>query len=68
MSEPLPPAEVCIECRSGTYEDIIEDYILHRKNGDQLRITNLYQKKCNQCGHLVLPWSSAERIDLEASK
>jgi len=57
------PRGVCTQCHEGTYQNMTKDYTVHLRDGDQCTIANLAQRKCNQCGHVVLPWPSALRVD-----
>ena len=57
------PRGVCTQCHEGTYQNMTKDYTVHLRDGDQCTIANLAQRKCNQCGHVVLPWASALRVD-----
>lgn len=58
-----PSADLCTQCHEGKYQSVTKDYTLELRDGDQCTIANLAQIKCNQCGHLVLPWSSVLRVD-----
>jgi YgiT-type zinc finger domain-containing protein len=58
-----PSADLCTQCHEGKYQSVTKDYTLELRDGDQCTIANLAQIKCNQCGHLVLPWASALRVD-----
>ena len=55
-SQPHPLIK-CIEC-DGQYVDCVEDY----KLGEEI-IPNLLLRKCNKCGHDILPWQSVEVVD-----
>ena len=57
------PRGVCTQCHEGTYQNMTKDYTVRLRDGDQCTIANLAQRKCNQCGHVVLPWASALRVD-----
>ena len=57
------PRGVCTQCHEGTYQNMTKDYTVHLRDGDQCTIANLAQRRCNQCGHVVLPWASALRVD-----
>lgn len=57
------PRGVCTQCQEGTYQNMTKDYTVHLRDGDHCTIANLAQRKCNQCGHVVLPWPSALRVD-----
>jgi YgiT-type zinc finger domain-containing protein len=62
ISQPAP-ADLCAQCHEGTYQSMTKDYTVELRDGDQCTIANLAQRKCNQCGHLVLPWPSVQRVD-----
>ena len=53
-----PPANLCAGCWRGTYTDIIQDYQI----GDII-IKDLELRKCSECGHVILPSSSVEKVD-----
>ena len=53
-----PPANLCAGCWRGTYADIIQDYQI----GDII-IKDLELRKCSECGHVILPSSSVEKVD-----
>lgn len=61
-SNPAPKG-VCTQCHEGTYQNITKDYTVHLRDGDQCTIANLALRECKQCGHVVLPWPSALRVD-----
>lgn len=44
-------------CR-GAYRNVRELYRIGPK-----RIPNLLLRKCNKCGHTILPWSSVIKVD-----
>ena len=58
-----PSADLCAQCHDGTYQNMTKDYTVELRDGDQCTIANLAQRKCNQCGHVVLPWPSVQRVD-----
>jgi YgiT-type zinc finger domain-containing protein len=58
-----PSADLCAQCHEGTYQNMTKDYTVELRDGDQCTIANLAQRKCNQCGHVVLPWPSVQRLD-----
>jgi YgiT-type zinc finger domain-containing protein len=58
-----PSADLCTQCHEGTYQNMTKDYTVELRDGDQCTIANLAQRKCNQCGHVVLPWPSVQRVD-----
>ena len=58
-----PSADLCTQCHEGTYQNMTKDYTVELRDGDQCSIANLAQRKCNQCGHVVLPWPSVQRVD-----
>jgi len=58
-----PSADLCAQCHEGTYQNMTKDYTVELRDGDQCTIANLAQRKCNQCGHVVLPWPSVQRVD-----
>lgn len=62
ISQPAP-ADLCAQCHEGTYQSMTKDYTVELRDGDQCTIANLAQRKCNQCGHVVLPWPSVQRVD-----
>ena len=62
ISQPAP-ADLCAQCHKGTYQNMTKDYTVELRDGDQCTIANLAQRKCDQCGHIVLPWSSVQRVD-----
>jgi YgiT-type zinc finger domain-containing protein len=62
ISQPAP-ADLCAQCHEGTYQSMTKDYTVELRDGDQCTIANLAQRKCNQCGHIVLPWPSVQRVD-----
>lgn len=62
ISQPVP-ADLCAQCHEGTYQSMTKDYTVELRDGDQCTIANLAQRKCNQCGHVVLPWPSVQRVD-----
>jgi len=62
ISQPAP-ADLCAQCHEGTYQSMTKDYTVELRDGDQCTIANLAQRKCNQGGHVVLPWPSVQRVD-----
>ena len=53
-----PPANLCAGCWRGAYSDIIQDYQI----GDII-IKDLELRKCSECGHVILPAPSVEKVD-----
>lgn len=55
----IPPGDLCANCQVGSYKDIIQDYRL-----GEATIKDLPLRKCEKCGHIVLPPNSVAQVDL----
>jgi len=53
-----PEANLCAGCNDGTYVDTKKDYHVGAKV-----IENLDVRKCDKCGHTILPWESVIKFD-----
>lgn len=53
-----PDADLCVGCNKGIYLNITEDYNLASKV-----IKNLPIRRCNKCGHTLIPGESVARVD-----
>ena len=54
----VPAADLCAGCNNGTYVNTNRDYHVGAKI-----LENLAIRKCDKCGHTVLPSESVAKVD-----
>ena len=59
----IPSADECFDCMVGTYQSVRENYFVGKSE-----IKDLELRRCNECGHTILPWTSVQEVDKVLAK